>query len=222
MIRRLVGVIVAFAGASVASAQMPPNISKPIEQARKNVNATNAQTAAVNAGAKSAPSVAQKAAPAPAKVSAKSQASASAKPQAAAAKAPAKPQAAVAKAAAPAAPQAPDSNKITFEREVFAYVAREIDPFSSPIESGAIRPLVADLKVVGIIFDPTGRNSVAVMRDVSTQQQYRAKPGQLLGRARVSQIRAQEVVLTIEEYGFSRQEILKLNAQQTQQTKGKP
>jgi len=81
---------------------------------------------------------------------------------------------------------------------------------------------VADLKVVGIILDPAGRNSVAVMRDVSTQQQYRAKPGQMLGRARVSQIRAQEVVLTIEEYGFSRQEILKLNAQQTQQTKGKP
>ncbi|MBI5601686.1 MAG: hypothetical protein HY944_08995 [Gemmatimonadetes bacterium] len=134
----------------------------------------------------------------------------------------AKPQAAAGKAAAPAPPPAPDSNKLTFEREVFTYVPREIDPFSSPIETGAIRPLVADLKVVGIILDPAGRNSVAVMRDVSTQQQYRAKPGQMLGRARVSQIRAQEVVLTIEEYGFSRQETLKLNAQQTQQTKGKP
>lgn len=216
MIRRFVGVIVAFAGASVASAQMPPNISKPIEQARKNVNATNAQTAAVNAGAKSAPVAAQKAAPA------KSPTTAPAKPQASTGKVPVKPQAAVTKAAAPAASQAPDSNKITFEREVFTYVAREIDPFSSPIESGAIRPLIADLKVVGIIFDPAGHNSVAVMRDVSTLQQYRAKPGQMLGRARVSQIRAQEVVLTIEEYGFSRQETLKLNTQQTQQTKGKP
>lgn len=202
MIHRLVGLIAVFAGASVALAQMPPSIKKPIEQARKNVNATNAQTAAVNAGTKSVPAAAQKAAPAPAK-------------------APAKPQTA-AKATAPAASPEPDSNKITFEREVFTYVPREIDPFSSPIESGAIRPLVADLKVVGIIYDPAGRNSVAVMRDVSTQQQYRAKPGQMLGRARVSQIRPQEVVLTIEEYGFSRQEILKLNVQQTQQTKGKP
>ena len=202
MIRRLVGLIAVFAGASVALAQMPPSIKKPIEQARKNVDATNAQTAAVNAGAKSVPAAALQAAPAPAK-------------------APATPQAAT-KAAAPAAQQAPDSNKITFEREVFTYVPREIDPFSSPIESGAIRPLVADLKVVGIIYDPAGRNSVAVMRDVSTQQQYRAKPGQMLGRARVSQIRPQEVVLTIEEYGFSRQETLKLNVSQTQQTKGKP
>lgn len=202
MIRRLVGLAATIAGASVALAQMPPSINKPIEQARKNVNATNAQTAAVNAGATSAPAAAQKAAPAPAK-------------------APATPQAA-AKAPASTASQAPDSNKITFDREVFTYVPREIDPFSSPIESGAIRPLVADLKVVGIIFDPAGRNSVAVMRDISTQQQYRAKPGQMLGRARVSQIRPQEVVLTIEEYGFSRQETLKLNVQQTQQTKGKP
>jgi len=202
MIRRFVGLVAAFASASVALAQMPPSINKPIEQARKNVNATNAQTAAVNAGAKSVPVAAQNAAPAPAK-------------------APATPQVAT-KASAPAAQQAPDSNKITFEREVFTYVPREIDPFSSPIESGAIRPLVADLKVVGIIFDPAGRNSVAVMRDVSTQQQYRAKPGQMIGRARVSQIRPQEVVLTIEEYGFSRQETLKLNVLQTQQTKGKP
>lgn len=205
MIRRLVGLLVAFAGASVALAQMPPSISKPIEQARKNVNATNAQTAAVTAGAKATPAAAQKTAVVQSPI-----------------RGVAKPQPPAAKTPAPAARQAPDSNKITFEREVFTYVPREIDPFSSPIESGAIRPLVADLKLVGIIFDPAGRNSVAVMRDVSTQQQYRAKPGQMLGRARVSQIRPQEVVLTIEEYGFSRQETLKLNTQQTQQTKGKP
>jgi hypothetical protein len=210
MIRSFVGLLAAFAGASVALAQMPPSINKPIEQARKNVNATNAQTAAVNGGAKSAPAPAQKSA------------------QKSAQQIPgpitgvAKPRPPAAKAPTPAPSQASDSNKVTFEREVFTYVPRETDPFSSPIETGAIRPLVADLKVVGIIFDPAGRNSVAVMRDISTQQQYRAKPGQMLGRARVSQIRAQEVVLTIEEYGFSRQETLKLNAQQTQQTKGKP
>lgn len=203
MIRRLVALFAAFASASVALAQMPPSINKPIEQARKSVNATNAQTAAVNGGAKPAPAAAQKSAPS-------------------LSKAPAKPQAAAAKAPAPAPSQANDSSKITFEREVFTYVPRETDPFASPIESGAIRPLVADLKVVGIIFDAAGRNSVAVMRDMSTKQQYRAKVGQMLGRARVSQIRPQEVVLTIEEYGFSRQETLMLNVQQTQLTKGKP
>ncbi|MDQ8154911.1 MAG: hypothetical protein P3B98_09615, partial [Gemmatimonadota bacterium] len=125
-------------------------------------------------------------------------------------------------AKAPAAAPAQDTTRVTFEREVFTYVGRELDPFASPIETGAIRPLVADLKVVGIIYDPAGRNSVAVLRDMSTQQQYRARLGQILGRAKVAQIRPQEVMLSIDEYGFSRQEILKLNTTQTQQTKGKP
>lgn len=214
--RRLVVFVAVLAGASLASAQMPPSISKPIEQARKNVKATNAQTALVDQGAKAAPAATPQAKP---------QASAQAKPQAKPQAQPqAKPQA---PAAAPARPtsQAEDTNKVTFEREVFAYVSGgRRDPFASPIETGEIRPLVADLVVVGIIFDPSGRNSVAVLRDASTQpqEQYRAKVGTMLGRARVSQIKQQEVVLTIEEYGFSRQESLKLNVQQTQQTKGKP
>lgn len=72
--------------------------------------------------------------------------------------------------------------------------------------------------MVGIIFDASGRNSVAVMRDVSTQIQYRVKIGQMLGRAKVSQIRPQEVVMTIEEYGFRRQELLKLSLPQTKRT----
>ena len=210
MMRPVWSVAIWLAGASIASAQLPPSVSKPIETARKNVAATNAQTAAANqeSPGKSA-----------AKPAATAQAPAKGAPSAA--KPAAKPAAAPAKGAAPA-PAAQDTNKITFEREVFTYVAREIDPFASPIETGAIRPLIADLRLVGIIYDPAGRNSVAVMRDVSTNDQHRAKVGQMLGRAKVSQIRPQEVVLTIDEYGFSRQEVLKLTQQQTQQTKGKP
>ncbi len=201
MSRRLIALVAVMAGASVASAQIPPSINKPIEQARKNVAATNAQTALASPDAKAR----QGAKPAAQTPAAK----------APAAKAPA------AKAAAPAPVK--DSSKISFDREVFAYVSEgRRDPFASPIETGEIRPLVADLRLVGVIYDPAGRNSVAVMRDQSTGQQYRAKAGQMLGRARVSQVRPQEVVMTIEEYGFSRQEVLKLNVQQTQQTKGKP
>lgn len=115
-----------------------------------------------------------------------------------------------------------DSNQVTFEREVFTYMPRDVDPFASPIETGAIRPLPADLKVLGIIYDPDGRNSVAVMRDQSTQVQYRGRVGQVLGRARITQIGPRAVVLTIQEYGFSRQETLRLNIQQIPQTKGNP
>jgi hypothetical protein len=209
--RRLLPVL-ALLAAHVAAAQMPPSISKPIEQAHKAANATDAQTAAMQQVAKPAPvAAAQKAAPRQATSPAERQVeSPAAKP--------------AAKTTSPGAKAgAQDSSKVTFDREVFAYVsAGRRDPFASPIETGEIRPLLADLKVVGIMFDPSGRNSVVVMRDMSTQQQYRAKTGQVLGRAKVTQIKPQEVVMTIDEYGFSRQEILPLNVKQAQQTKGKP
>lgn len=203
--------VVHGAAVHVAAAQMPPSIKKPIEMARKNAAATDAQTRAVDQTAMPASAAAQSKAstPAPAK-----QAAVAAKPGA---KPGAKP---VAPSAGSRSAPADDSTKITFTREVFSYVRDgRRDPFSSPIETGEIRPLVADLRVTGIIYDARGINSVVVMRDMSTQQQYRAKVGMILGRAKVSQIRPQEIVMTIDEYGFSRQEILKLNVQQT---KGKP
>lgn len=199
--------VVAHAAARAAAAQMPPSISKPIEQAKKAADATNEQTRSMQ----------QQGAPAPAAKPAERPAAAAPKP--------AQPAQAVQARAVPApvkaAPQ--DSGKITFDREVFAYVVGgRRDPFASPIETGEIRPLIADLRVTGIIFDPRGRNSVAVMRDMSTQEQYRVKTGNILGRARVAQIKPQEVVMTIDEYGFSRQEILKLAVQKSQQTKRTP
>lgn len=203
--RRLLPVLALLAAvAHHAAAQLPPSIKKPIEAARKNVNATNAQTSAAERVSGSAPATAPaKAAPA----------------------APAQVKAAPPVVGKPAAPAgrvvAPtqDSTKVTFEREVFTYDSGERrDPFASPFETGEIRPLIADLHVVGIIFDASGRNSVAVMRDVSTQIQYRVKVGQMLGRAKVSQIRPQEVVMTIEEYGFRRQELLKLSLPPTKRT----
>jgi hypothetical protein len=214
--RRLLSLVLVAAVGRAAAAQMPPSISKPIEQAKKAANATNEQTRAM-----------QQQAPAPA---VKPAAQPAAKPAAKPAAAPAKPAAAKPAAPAPArATPAPvkaasqDSSKISFDREVFAYVVGgRRDPFASPIETGEIRPLIADLKVTGIIFDPRGRNSVAVMRDMSTQEQYRVKTGNILGRARVAQIKPQEVVMTIDEYGFSRQEILKLAVQKSQQTKRTP
>jgi hypothetical protein len=213
--RRFSLLLAVAAFARVASAQMPPSISKPIEQARKAAEATNAQTAVINNQ--------QSAKPAAAAPQAKGT------PASATTKAPAKGAAAASSRDANVAPQAAgkstgqDTSKVTFYREVFAYVsAGRRDPFASPIETGEIRPLVADLRLTGIIYDATGRNSVAILRDMSTQQQYRAKVGQMLGRARVTQIKPQEIALSIEEYGFSRQETLTLNVKQTQPNKGKP
>ena len=96
-------------------------------------------------------------------------------------------------------------------RESFTYSADgHRDPFVSLLTSGELRPMLSDLKLVTVVYDPAGR-SVAVLRDISTKEQYRVKSGQTLGRMRVAQIQPRSVTFTLEELGFSRQEVLALN-----------
>ena len=101
--------------------------------------------------------------------------------------------------------------EIAFSREVFSYDdAGRRDPFLSLLASGDLRPAYNDLKLVAVAYDPTGRKSVAIMRDVSSNDQYRVRVGQTLGRMRVAQIHPKSVTFTIDEFGYSRQEILAL------------
>ena len=98
-----------------------------------------------------------------------------------------------------------------FNREVFSYDgAGRRDPFLSLLSTGELRPAFNDLKLVAVAYDPTGRKSVAVMRDVSTKDQYRVNVGQTLGRMRVAQIHPKSVTFTIDEFGYSRQDVLTL------------
>jgi hypothetical protein len=94
-------------------------------------------------------------------------------------------------------------------REVYRYagVGRR-DPFYSLILTDELRPLLADLRLVGILYEASGRRTVAVMRDLQTNAQYRVTNGQALGRMRVTQIRPRAVLFTIEEFGLSRQDSL--------------
>jgi len=99
----------------------------------------------------------------------------------------------------------------TFNREVFTYdAAGRRDPFLSLLSTGELRPAFNDLKLVAVAYDPTGRKSVAVMRDVSNNDQYRVKVGQTIGRMRVAQIHPKSVTFTIDEFGYSRQDVLTL------------
>jgi hypothetical protein len=98
-----------------------------------------------------------------------------------------------------------------FEREIFYYErSGRRDPFASLMTSSELRPLLSDLKLVAVAFDATGRNSVAVLRDLNTKEQYRVRIGHTLGRMRVSAINPKFITFTIEEFGFSRQENLGL------------
>ena len=101
--------------------------------------------------------------------------------------------------------------EVVLVREVYDYRQEgRRDPFLSLVSSSELRPTISDLKLVAVAHDAAGRNSVAIMRDVKTNEQYRVKVGQTLGRMRVAQIQPKAVVFSIEEFGYNRQEILAL------------
>ena len=104
---------------------------------------------------------------------------------------------------------------ISLLREVFAYEGGGRDPFMSLLKSGDVRPLISDLKLTTVVYD--GRfasRSVAVLRDITNRRIYRVKTGDIIGRLKVTQIRPREVVFTVQEFGFERQETLSLAKQE--------
>jgi hypothetical protein len=103
----------------------------------------------------------------------------------------------------------------SLQREVFAYEGGGRDPFMSLLKSGDVRPLINDLKLTTIVYD--GRfaaRSVAILRDITNRKIYRVKTGDIVGRLKVTQIRPREVVFTVQEFGFERQETLSLTKQE--------
>lgn len=84
------------------------------------------------------------------------------------------------------------------------------DPFVSLLTTNDLRPTMSDLRLTGILFDHTGRRSVATLRDVTTNAQYRVMTGSTLGRMRIAAIRLKTVLFTIDEFGTTRQDSLVL------------
>ncbi|MGH7658267.1 MAG: hypothetical protein ACREL6_08525, partial [Gemmatimonadales bacterium] len=96
-------------------------------------------------------------------------------------------------------------------RETFAYGGGSRDPFVSLINSEKAGPDFVDLTLVAIYQDMRyGRNSVAVVRDRNADKRYNVRVGDQIGRMRVAQIRQRDVVFTVEDLGFERQETLSL------------
>jgi hypothetical protein len=193
--------LVALLGATRVSAQGIPALGAAKAAANRAVNATNAHTHEETGQSIAARPVN------PANTSAASQPAASA--------------AASSSSPTPASRNTParDTTKKATEapattslsREVFSYDgAGRRDPFLSLLSTGELRPAFTDLKLVAVAYDPTGRKSVAVMRDISSKDQYRVKVGQTLGRMRVAQIHPKSVTFTIDEFGYSRQDVLTL------------
>ena len=179
--------LVALAAAPL-SAQRMPDIKGPIEKAQKAADATNA-----NISAQTGQDV-------PVRRGAAAPSGPSSGP-------PQKGGASSASAAAPSSSAPGVMQPVT--REVFTYEAEgRRDPFFSLILTEDLRPLLSDLKLVGIVYEASGRRSVAIMRDIVTNAQYRVNAGMTLGRMRVAQIKPRVVIFTIDEFGLSRQDSL--------------
>jgi len=109
------------------------------------------------------------------------------------------------------APARADTAPLSLVREVFSFQGGGRDPFVSLLKTGDVRPMITDLKLVTVVYDDRySARSVAVLRDVTTGKRYRAKTGDVIGRLRVTQIRPREVVFTIQEFGFERQQTLSI------------
>ena len=191
---------IASVSAANASAQSMPNINAPIQAARGQANKTSAQIRATErAGneparteALPAEAAAQKNTPANGSVGA---------PQAAA-------------GSPGATSQTGGKGTVTFYREIFSYSGEgRRDPFVSLMASdeGGIRPLLVDLSVIGIIYDHTGRNSIATVVDGTNAKVYNIHVGSILGRMKVLKIDHGSITLNLDEFGFSRQETLLLS-----------
>lgn len=116
---------------------------------------------------------------------------------------------------APAGSDSAQQGETQLQREVFAYRGAVRDPFLSLIHTGGVRPLLDDLRVTTINYDPRyPSRSVAVLRDVVAGKRYSVHVGDILGRLRILQIRESEVSVTFEEFGVERQDVLRLRRRQ--------
>lgn len=104
---------------------------------------------------------------------------------------------------------------LALSREVFAYRGSGRDPFMSLLRSGDMRPLPQDLRVVGITYDTRyPQRSVAVLSDVAAVKRYTVRPGDVIGRVRIVEIRTTEVIAVVQEFGVDRQLVLPLRRRQ--------
>jgi hypothetical protein len=102
-------------------------------------------------------------------------------------------------------------------RETFTYSGASRDPFISLIDLPTEGPEFVNLQLVAIYQDLRyAGNSIAVVRDKGANKRYSVRVGDRIGRLKIAQIRQRDVVFTIEDLGFERQETLSLRRQEEQ------
>ncbi len=110
--------------------------------------------------------------------------------------------------ATPGATDDPDSIE---GRESFSYAGGSRDPFVFLLSNTIVGPELPDLRLVAIYYDTRNPSaSVVVMREKIAGKKYTLRPGDRLGRMRVTTIRPKDVTFAIDDFGAERQEAVSL------------
>lgn len=124
----------------------------------------------------------------------------------------------------PAPPGQQPPTELVFEREIFAYPSFERrNPFAPLTAGNQGGPRFQQLRLMGIIFSERSSESVAIVGtstvDVSEDgssvsvdpgQSWYLKVGQSVGNIRIVEIRREQVVVEVEEFGLTEQKIMQL------------
>ena len=126
------------------------------------------------------------------------------------------------------------ATELVFEREVFSYPAfQRRNPFEALDAADQGGPRFEQLRLMGIIFseDPgasvaiLGTSTVSVTEDGSSVtvspdgEAWYLKVGQSIGNVRIVEVRREQVVVEVEEFGLTEQRIMQL---QTRRLGGTP
>jgi hypothetical protein len=103
--------------------------------------------------------------------------------------------------------------RLVYEREVYSYDSGgQRDPFGRLVGEGVdFGPTFADLQLRGIIFSTGRGQSIALLHDRAGNL-YRARRGDIIGNATIVEIRPLEVLFVVEDFGQTRQEMLRLKS----------
>ena len=107
--------------------------------------------------------------------------------------------------------------RLVYEREVYSYDGGgQRDPFAALVGEGIdIGPTFADLRLRGIIYSTGRGQSIALLHD-RTGNLYRARRGDIIGNATILEIRPLEVLFVVEDFGQTRQEMLRLKSDEAE------
>lgn len=107
--------------------------------------------------------------------------------------------------------------RLVYEREVYGYTeSNRRDPFGRLVGPGVeLGPTFADLRLRGIIYSTGRGQSIAVLHDRNGRL-YRARRGDIIGNATVLEIRPLEVLFVVEDFGQTRQEMLRLKSDEAE------